>query len=256
MAFTYTGEKVDLGFGRGWLDKGAAASIKRIDKALGHPLQITEAGRNWEQQNAHFQHYLKYGSPIALSPDTPSIHQKGGAVDSNEAQRVHSLMEEHGFRRTVYRWVNGKWTLVEPWHYEYFPQYDLHINDPATPPILSKEDDMTTLNIKAGTNIYVFSPGQIKLGDNGPQIQRAKDAGIRQLDLAGTTAQVNELLGSWMNYFGVPQSVVCTDGVARQMLNGKGHVLNPETNKYESNGMWSWDRLNVALNRIIAKKKK
>lgn len=132
MAFTYTGEQVELAFGRGWLNGPAAASIRRIDAQLGHPLQITEAGRTWAQQNDHYRHYLRFGSPIALSPDAPSLHQKGNAVDTNEGQRVHAVMEDHGWRRTVYRYVNGKWTLVEPWHYEYFPQYDNHRGEPAT----------------------------------------------------------------------------------------------------------------------------
>lgn len=138
MVFTYTGEQIDLGSGRGWLNRPAAASIRRIDRQIGHPLQITEAGRDWAQQNKHYQHYLRYGSPIALSPDAPSLHQRGNAADSNEAQRIHAVMEDHGWRRTVYRYVNGKWTLVEPWHYEYFPQYDNHINE--------GENDMGTLD--------------------------------------------------------------------------------------------------------------
>lgn len=126
MAFTYTGDRVELGGGRGWMNRDAAESIFRIDRRIGHLLQITEAGRTWAEQNVHYQHYLRYGSPIALNPDTPSLHQKGNAADTNEGQRIHSNMEDHGFRRTVYRYIGGKWTLVEPWHYEYFPQYDNH----------------------------------------------------------------------------------------------------------------------------------
>ncbi|UDL15932.1 endolysin [Microbacterium phage Pumpernickel] len=110
----------DLGGGRGWLNDGPAQSIFRIDKALGHRMQITEAGRTWAQQNEHYQRYLKYGSPIALNPNTPSIHQKGAAIDTNEGQNHISLLASHGWKRTVYR--NGK--LVEPWHFEYFPNED------------------------------------------------------------------------------------------------------------------------------------
>jgi hypothetical protein len=138
MAFTYTGEQVDLGFGRGWLNRPAANSIRRIDRQIGHALQITEAGRTWVQQNEHYQRYLRYGSPIALNPDAPSVHQKGGAIDSNEAQRIVAVLEDHGWRRTVYRWVNGKWTLVEPWHFEYFEHLDNHRNEGV--------DDMGTID--------------------------------------------------------------------------------------------------------------
>ena len=140
MAFTYTGEMVDLGFGRGWLNRPAASSVFRIDRQLGHALQITEAGRTWGKQNEHYQTYLRVGYPIALNPDTPSIHQKGGAIDSNEAQRIVAILEDHGWRRTVYRWVNGVWTLVEPWHFEYFEHLDNHRFEGS--PAGAQEDDM------------------------------------------------------------------------------------------------------------------
>ncbi|MEW2011481.1 hypothetical protein AB0300_18635 [Microbacterium sp. NPDC078814] len=121
--------KVDIGHGRGWLEVEAAKSQARIDRALGHPQQITEAGRSWEQQNEHWQHYLRFGAPIALHPDTPSVHQMGRAKDTDE--RDVALMNDHGWFQTVYRWVNGRRTLVEPWHFEYDPARDNHRNDPA-----------------------------------------------------------------------------------------------------------------------------
>lgn len=129
MAFVYTGEKVDLGFGRGWLARPAAESIWRIDRQIGHALQITEAGRDYATQMRHWLNYQRNGYPIALHPDTPSLHQKGNAVDSNEAQRILRIMEENGWRRTVYRWVNGVWTLVEAWHFEHFAHLDKRINE-------------------------------------------------------------------------------------------------------------------------------
>lgn len=143
----------DIGAGRGWLNASAAASIRRLDALLGHPMQITEAGRTWDQQNAHWQHYLKYGKPIANRPGT-SLHESGLAIDSDEAQRFVARMAEHGWVRTVYRWVNGKNTLVEPWHFEYRIANDQHRNDPvpgpsggAQPetPTQKDEDDMSQL---------------------------------------------------------------------------------------------------------------
>lgn len=142
--------KVDIGHGRGWLEAEAAKSQARIDRALGHPQQITEAGRSWEQQNEHWQHYLRFGAPIALHPDTPSIHQKGRAKDTDE--RDVALMNDHGWFQTVYRWVNGRRTLVEPWHFEYDPARDNHRNDPApagggTAAPTFQEDDMIAARI-------------------------------------------------------------------------------------------------------------
>lgn len=116
-------QATDLGHGRGWLDKGAALSIARIDDQIGHPLQITEAGRTWAQQNAHWQTYLRDGSPIALSPDAPSIHQLGNAIDTDE--RNVPVLNDHGWFQTVYR--NG--VLVEPWHFEYDKTRDNHEGD-------------------------------------------------------------------------------------------------------------------------------
>lgn len=121
-----SGVIVNLGGGRGFLREAPAKSLARIDRVLGHRMQTTETLRSWAQQNAHWQHYLKHGAPIALHPDTPSIHQLGAAIDSDEAQNHIALMEEHGWRRTVYRWVGGVWTLVERWHFEYKESLDKH----------------------------------------------------------------------------------------------------------------------------------
>lgn len=131
---------VDLSHGRGWLNPGPAASIHRIDRVLGHPLQITEAGRSWAQQNVHYRRYLRNGYPIALSPDAPSVHQLGAAIDSDEAQKHLALMTEHGWVRTV--WRNGR--LVEPWHFEYQAHRDQHRFDaePAsTTPTIPEVDE-------------------------------------------------------------------------------------------------------------------
>lgn len=142
MGYDFPGQAVDLGYGRGWLDRPAAASLFRIDRAIGHACQISEAGRTWDQQYRFWLLYISGRGAIALHPDTPSEHQKGKAVDSNEAQEFVALMEEHGWRRTVYRWVNGVWTLVERWHFEYFAHLDQHINDGQPANNQSEEDVM------------------------------------------------------------------------------------------------------------------
>lgn len=201
MGYNFPGTRVDLGGGRGWLDAPAAASIFRIDRAIGHRCQISEAGRTWDQQNVFYRLYLSGKGAIALDPDTPSEHQKGKAVDSNEAQQFVALMEEHGWRRTVYRWVNGVWTLVERWHFEYFAHLDQHINDPAptsaaTPaPIPSEEDEMLALRIDAGprgVHLCTLTTGVFRhlIEDDNPErvrnIVRSDDAysdiGIHELN--------------------------------------------------------------------------
>ncbi|MGO3662430.1 hypothetical protein, partial [Microbacterium gubbeenense] len=132
------GTFVDLGHGRGWLADDAAASLARIDAALGHAMQVTEAGRSQEKADENYAAYLAYlnGSgpwaPIAL-PGNQSVHCLGRAIDTDEGQEHITLLAEHGWRRTVYR--AGR--LVEPWHFEYFADEDQHINE-------QEDDDMFT----------------------------------------------------------------------------------------------------------------
>ena len=153
----------DLDHGRGWLGDAAAASIRRIDRALGHPLQITEAGRTWARQWHHWLIYQRDGWPLALHPDTPSIHQLGNAVDSDEGQQHLALMAEHGWKRTVYR--RGK--LVEPWHFEYAASRDRHRFDPtpagqpSNPAVEPEpeEDTMSTTTVHA------------RIGDDGTETE-------------------------------------------------------------------------------------
>lgn len=114
-----------LSNGRGWLDADAAASLHRIDAALGHPMQVTEAGRTWARQNQHYQAYLNGTGALALHPDTPSVHQLGNAIDTDEGQSHLDLLEDHGWIRTVFR--NGR--LIEPWHYEYSRDRDNHYDE-------------------------------------------------------------------------------------------------------------------------------
>jgi len=151
----------DLGGGRGWLNPDPAASLFRIDSKLGHRLQVTEAGRTWQRQNEHFQRYLKYGAPIALSPDGPpkgngpSVHQKGAAIDTDEGQNYVQLLADHGWIRTVYR--NGN--LVEPWHFEYFKSRDKYYgqgtgagNQSSALDVATIKKLQTVLGVKADGN--------------------------------------------------------------------------------------------------------
>lgn len=148
-------QTTDLGAGRGWLDAPAAASICRIDAQLGHPVQITEAGRTYQQQQEHYDRYLAYlaggpWAPIALDPDTPSVHQVGYATDSDEAD---APWKENGWFHTVYR--DG--VLVEPWHREYDASRDQHINDPA--PTASHQEN-TDMGLRIITSPYYRAAGQ------------------------------------------------------------------------------------------------
>lgn len=237
MAFTYTGEQVDLGFGRGWLSRPAAASIRRVDRQIGHPLQITEAGRTRARQMEHWLTYQRVGRPIALHPDTPSEHQKGLSIDSDEAQRIIAILEDHGWRRTVYRWVNGRWTLVEPWHFEYFAHLDNHRNDPE--PTAPQEDDMSQQSVRAPSGkIYAMATSSI--------------VHMKKPSTAKITTAVNSTKDETHNVT-LPEFAELLDGmfIPRDVLDIHGNVLNPETGRFEEGGAWSYARANKAANDKI-----
>lgn len=175
----------DLTAGRGWLNPAPAASIARIDRALGHPLQITEAGRSWAQQKAHWDTYQSRGWPIALHPDTPSVHQLGAAIDSDEAQKHLNLMTEHGWIRTVYR--NGR--LAESWHFEYAEHRDQHINDAAPAATVPEEDDMPITIIQKADSNAAKSLYDVKTGRAIRAISRDENTAFRKA-AAGTVVYI------------------------------------------------------------------
>lgn len=123
---------VDLGSGRGWLNDDAAASLWRVDARIGHPLQITSAGRTRAEQQAAYDRYLAGTGSFAAFPGT-SPHEFGNAIDTNE--RLVDILADHGWWRPL---------SFEPWHFVYRAWADNHINESAaggsgTP----SEDDMT-----------------------------------------------------------------------------------------------------------------
>ena len=124
-----------LSDGRGWLNAPAAASLARVDASIGHPLQITEAGRSKAEQRAHYDRYMRYlrggpWAPLAAAPGS-SPHEFGNAIDTNE--RLVALLAAHGWSRPL---------KSEPWHFVYNPNNDRHRFDPA--PAGQEEDDMFT----------------------------------------------------------------------------------------------------------------
>ena len=145
-------QTVDIGGGRGRLAPAAAASLRRVDRHLGRLTDVNSAWRDPALQQQLRDAYLRYlnggpWAPIALDPDD-SVHCDGEAIDTDDGYdaRTHAILNEHGWRLTVYRWVNGVRKLVEPWHREYFPDRDQHRNDPAptggkTPTTPEEEED-------------------------------------------------------------------------------------------------------------------
>jgi len=116
----------DLGYGRGWAADDATQSIFRIDRQLGHPVQITEAGRSAADADANYAAYVAYKNgtgpwaPRAL-PASASVHCWGEATDS----------DEHGAPWEPNGWIETARSddpdEDEPWHREYIkPRHRPH----------------------------------------------------------------------------------------------------------------------------------
>ena len=141
-----TPQKTDLGHGRGWAAPAAAASILRIDAQLGRPADINEAGRSRERADENYRKYLAYlaggpWAPLALPADK-SVHVPGMAADSDDwyDPTAAAVWRDNGWRQTA-RYPNNP-KKDEPWHGEYFPEFDNHRNDPAPASIADLGDTM------------------------------------------------------------------------------------------------------------------
>lgn len=249
--------KVDIGHGRGWLEAEAAASQARIDHALGHPQQITEAGRSWERQNAHWLTFQKYGTPIALHPNTPSVHQKGRAKDTDE--RDVALMNDHGWFQTVYRVVNGRRTLVEPWHFEYDPERDNHRNDPApaggatvptpkgaTVPTPKEDDTMLMLRVhyKKGTHKVALGNKTFRHfidADPHEKIMRVERSADDWQDIEASE------LPAFLRTHG------CDLNIYRSATGEVFEVLDPLTGKFGQGNVWTAENATRAEIRALKK---
>lgn len=160
----------DLGYGRGQLRAGPAASVRRLDVLLGRPLDINSAYRNYDEQMRAYLAYIAYingrgpWAPLALHPDK-SWHCKGLALDSDDAP---------GYNRGLSRdtWKEYGWLFEvkeELWHGQYYTSMDKHYGEPAggnakplpTPdPSVPLPKDVESMNIiQYGAAIYLAAPG-------------------------------------------------------------------------------------------------
>lgn len=142
-----------LSNGRGTLPAIAAESIHRIDAAIDHPVQVTEAGRTRERQLYLYEGWAKRlpGFNRALHPDNPRANHvlspgRRGAVDSDEQRGVP--------------WYDHGWVLTasdEPWHREYFPERDMHRFDEIIDSAL-KGYDMEMIILREDGTVFHLSP--------------------------------------------------------------------------------------------------
>lgn len=184
--------RTDLDHGRGWLDAQAAESIARIDRQLGRPADINDAGRSAVQADANHAAWLAYQNggpwaPYAL-PSWQSVHCRGEAADSDDWYDVAAaaVWRENGWVQTA-RYDDDR---DEPWHGEYSPQRDQHINDPEP-----MEDDDMIINIKGKKGqrrggLYYVSAGKATfLGARGktsfPQFNKESEIKKLQSRISG-----------------------------------------------------------------------
>ena len=158
----------DLGYGRGWASDDAAASIFRIDKHLGRPADINEAGRSAEDANRNAAAWVAYQAgtgpkaPYALDA-AHSVHCTGNAADSDDWYNpdAAAVWRAGGWRQTA-RYNDDR---DEPWHGEHFPELDTYANDPT-----EAQEDNTMMEAKLirhpnGTIYVVDEMGADHLGD-------------------------------------------------------------------------------------------
>lgn len=111
-----------------------AASFRRVCAQLGYVPDINSMWRDPRAQQGLRDAYLRdpKNNPIALDPKD-SRHCWGDAWDTDDHGKpeVVRVLNENGWFQTVYRVVNGKRTLVEPWHFERDPSRDQHRNEPT-----------------------------------------------------------------------------------------------------------------------------
>lgn len=119
-----------LSGGRGQLPAPAAASIARIDRAIGRLLPITEAGRTREKQMHYYTNWVNRvpGFNRALHPEDPlanhvMVSGRRGAIDTEAAKQgavTIAFMNAHGWYQDA---------ADEYWHFSYFQEKDQFINE-------------------------------------------------------------------------------------------------------------------------------
>lgn len=104
---------IDIGHRRGWLAPAAAASLRRVDRRLGRPLDVNSAGRTRDEQMQAFLAFKAGTGARALHPDSElAFHVRGRAVDTDDRL---PWIREHGWIADI---------PGEPWHHEYRQRLD------------------------------------------------------------------------------------------------------------------------------------
>lgn len=127
---------VDIGFGRGRLAPGPAASLRRIDAQLGRPADINDAWRSPEQADRNRAAWVAYQNgtgpvaPYALDR-WGSIHCRGYAGDSDDwyDPEAAAVWQRNGWRQTALYPVGDR--RREEWHGEYDEDLDEFLGQTA-----------------------------------------------------------------------------------------------------------------------------
>lgn len=221
----------------------AAAAFRRaeaqVQREFGRNIGVNSTYRSWDQQMSMYDAWNAYvggwgpypGHSKAVHP-SESFHVSGLALDSDDWRnaRIVQILAENGFIR------NRLYVPNEEHHFEYIRARDKNHGKPAGSK--SEEDDMDIIH--SNGKEYGIAPGFIS------HLGSAPHSAILQKTAGKTVTKLANLddLARTLDNYGIPRSV----------LNGSGLVLNPESGKYESNGLWSWVRANKATLDKLAKK--
>lgn len=198
MYLTQSGT-VDIGHGRGRLAPSAAASLRRVDAALGRALDVNSAWRDPVLQQRMFEAWEAFIAgrgprpPHGRAlPPSRSVHCRGMALDTDD--HLVAVLADHGWFRTA---------SDEPWHFEYDPARDNHIGAPAgvevtpTNPVDIQEDDMKLLYITDDVDGgAVKSPGWVLLNTRTGKVPLGN---VLRADNPANQARANGWAAVWGN---------------------------------------------------------
>lgn len=127
-----SGGKAQTGGRRGayGLTLPAASAFQQLSKAYSRAgmgnLVVNSGGRTYQEQAAAYARYKAGRGNLAAKPGT-SLHESGIAADfggpvTRSGTRQHAWLRQNAAKFGWY-WVGARFSQVEPWHWEYRPEW-------------------------------------------------------------------------------------------------------------------------------------
>lgn len=249
----------------------AAAAFRRAEAQVRaefrRDIDSNSTWRDWDLQLRMYNAWIAHingrgphpGHSKALHPADPlAFHTKGIALDSDDWRnaRIVQILAENGFIRNRLDVPN------ENHHFEWIRSRDTNYGKPvpgtATAPAIpvpKEDDDMQSIaingkqyGVKEQYITHYGGPTATAQADITRKVMSATDElhDLNQAYPKDTVAKLGDLLDGL--------------GIPRNVLDGNGFVLNPQSGKYENNGTWSREReilagqaaLGAKLDKLLA----